>query len=217
LRQGPIDGRAAFIFGDWQCCTDQGAELLDPVRAQHREVCIVVACTWEGRPVARCPFCWVDSDVSLVRGLIQGFPKKLGDIALTRSFGIGRAGVATAAGARFAATLAAGHRRLVEARITLDRPAEPPELMLAPLVHTRYFPAWDPGSQPVDELVTGGSTDQAFADVWSGAAELALLDWPGDDLALLAPREIGMGYRFSFAETLVGGKLLVGRTAGGGR
>ena len=31
---------------------------------------------------ARVPYIWVDNDLSLVRGHIQGFPKKLGTIAI---------------------------------------------------------------------------------------------------------------------------------------
>jgi hypothetical protein len=92
--------------------------------------------------------------------------------------------------------------------VTLEQPSEPPALMLAPLIHTRYFPAWDPSGSGTEELVMGGSSAQEVADVWSGSAELTFFDSPVDDLALLAPVEILGGYRFSFAETLNGGKLV---------
>ncbi|MFH8991314.1 acetoacetate decarboxylase family protein [Streptomyces sp. NPDC017940] len=206
LRQGEIDGTAAAVFGDWQSCCDDGAELEDPVRAQFREFSLFVACTWRGRPAVRCPLAWVDADFSLVRGLVQGYPKKLGDIAMTRSFGIGRAGAPLAAGTALAGTLAAGHRRLAEARVVLDRPADLPPLMTHPMVHTRRFPAWTPDGPGETELVTGGSTDQTYADVWAGRAELAFFDSPVGDLAAFAPREVLGGYRFSFAETLLGGE-----------
>ncbi|MEV7040425.1 acetoacetate decarboxylase family protein [Amycolatopsis sp. NPDC051061] len=201
-------GHAAAIFGDWQSCTDGGAELLDPVRSQYRECYVALACQWQAQPVARCPFCWVDKDFSLVRGLIQGYPKKMGSIALTRSFELGRATPAAGEGARFAGTLAAGDRRLLEASVTLVEPAAAPELMLAPLVHTRRFPSWDPGGTAVSELVTGGSTDQRIGSVWTGTAELELFDSPTDELSMLRPVEIIAGYRFSFAETITGGRLL---------
>lgn len=206
LRDGEIDGRAAAMFGDWQSCTDGGAELLDPVRAQHREFNVILSCEWRGAPVVRCPFCWVDSDVSLVRGLIQGFPKKLGSIALTRSFGLGHAGAPTQPGTSFAGTLAAGHRRLAEAQVTLTEPAELPDLMRRPMIHTRQFPAWTPDGGAVSELVTGGSSDQITANVWKGDAKLSFFESPTDDLASLAPVEILAGYRFSFAETLTAGR-----------
>jgi hypothetical protein len=132
----------------------------------------------------------------------------MGSIAMTRAFSVGQATPGLAKGSQFAGTLAAADRRLVEARVTLEQPSEPPALMLAPLIHTRYFPAWDPSGSGTEELVMGGSSAQEVADVWSGSAELTFFDSPVDDLALLAPIEILGGYRFSFAETLNGGKLV---------
>jgi len=201
-------GLAAAIFGDWQSCTVGGEELLDPVRSQYREFYVALACTWRGEPVARCPFCWVDKDFSLVRGLIQGYPKKLGSIAVTRAFDLGRATPAVAPGARFAGTLAAGDRRLVEACVTLQEPADAPGLMVAPLIHTRRFPAWDDETPPVEELVAGGSTEQRVENVWSGSATLEFFDSPTDELALLHPIEVLGGYRLSFAETIIHGRVL---------
>lgn len=202
------DGRSAALFCDWQSCTDAGTELADPVRAQHREFCVLLPCELPDKPAARCPFCWVDTDVSLVRGLIQGFPKKLGSIAMTRSFDLGRAGAPIRPGTVFAGTVAAKHHRLAEARVTLQDPATLPDLMLLPLIHTRVFPSWGPGSQEVQELVTGGSVDQKFDNVWSGDATLTLFEAPNEELALLSPIEVLRGYRFSYAETLVGGRLM---------
>lgn len=201
-------GLAAAFFGDWQSCTDDRSELADPVRSQYREFYIALAATWEGRPVARCPFCWVDKDFSLVRGLIQGYPKKMGSIALTRAFGLGTATPKVEAGGTFSGTLAAADRRLVEASVTLTGRAEAPPLMMAPLIHTRRFPAWDSGEQDVDELVTGGSSDQLIDDVWVGEASLSMFDSPVDELSALAPVEVLRGYRFSYAETITGGRLL---------
>lgn len=203
-------GLAFAIFGDWQSCTDQGAELTDPVRSQYREFYVALAGQWEGDLVARCPFCWVDQDFSLVRGLIQGYPKKLGRIGITRLFDVGRATPGLRPGAVFGASLAGADRRLVEAEVTLRGPGEAPPLMSAPLVHTRLFPAWTPDAATVEELVTGGSTDLTIANVWTGDATLRFFESPVDELALLRPVEVLRGYRFSFAETIVGGRLLSG-------
>jgi len=209
------DGTAAAIFGDWQSCTDGREELIDPVRSQYREFYIALACEWRGQPVVRCPFCWVDRDFSLVRGLIQGYPKKMGSIAITRAFPIGRATPRVARGGRFAASLSSYDRRLVDAQVTLTGPALAPPLMLAPLVHTRYFPQWDPGGEPLQELVTGGSRDQSAVDVWTGDAELSFHPSPVEDLSLLAPVKVLRGYRFSFAETITGGCLVDGGASEG--
>ena len=90
--------------------------------------------------------------------------------------------------------------------MTLTEPAELPDLMRRPMIHTRQFPAWTPDGEAVSELVTGGSSDQITANVWKGDAKLSFFESPTDDLASLAPVEILAGYRFSFAETLTAGR-----------
>jgi acetoacetate decarboxylase len=81
-------GRCAALFVDWQSCSDSGEELLDPVRSQYKEFFIVVNAMLDGEHVTSCPYIWVDKDFALIRGWIQGFPKKLGQIDMTRSFGL---------------------------------------------------------------------------------------------------------------------------------
>ena len=71
-----------------------------------------------------CAYIWVDRDFALARGWIQGFPKKLGSIWITRSFGLGGpADPGMEAGARFGVTCAAYERRVAEATVTLERPS----------------------------------------------------------------------------------------------
>jgi hypothetical protein len=56
------------------------------VLAQYRETIVVLEI--ERPDASRCMYCpaiWVDQDISLVRGLLQGWPKKMGSTWLTRS------------------------------------------------------------------------------------------------------------------------------------
>ena len=77
-------GAVAFIWADWQSCGADRTELLDPIRAQYREAFVVVRCRYDGRLFSRCVFIWVDKDFALVRGFLQGYPKKIGSIHQTR-------------------------------------------------------------------------------------------------------------------------------------
>lgn len=70
--------RCAAYFVDWQYASDTGQEFLDPVRSQYRETIFLLSASFKGAPVAYCPFIWVDQDVSLMRGLVQGWPKQIG-------------------------------------------------------------------------------------------------------------------------------------------
>jgi acetoacetate decarboxylase len=204
LDPSPDPGRAAAIFVDWQSCSEGGAELEDPVRSQYREFFVVVNALLEGEPVTTCPYIWVDRDFALARGWIQGFPKKLGSIHVTRCFPLAApASPALEPGARFAGTLAASDRRLASGVVTLERKtAEGPTHNDPPLVNVRHFPRLAAGRHDdpaVHELVRARSRDREISSIWEGSAQLELYSAPNEELARLAPVELGKGFRFTFA------------------
>lgn len=208
LAPGPDAGAAAAVFATWQWCSASGKELADPVQCQFSEFAVLLACWHRDRPMARCPYAWVDRAVPMIRGWIQGMPKQLGSVYRTNVVTVGRAGPRLTAGGHFAGSLAVYDRRLVEAEVRLACRGEPPTLHTVPLVHSRVFPAWDPADQPVDELVYSEVSDIEFGEVWSGSADLRFRDVSDPGLASLAPVAIGAGHVFSYAETLCGGKRL---------
>lgn len=200
-------GRCAALFVDWQSCTDGGGELVDPSRSQYREFFLVVNALLDGEEVTTCPYIWVDRDFALARGWIQGFPKKLGSIWITRTFGLDcRADPGIRPGATFGGTLAAGERRLAEGTVTLERLSESgPTHNAPPLVNVRHFPRLAAGRHDdpaVHELVRACSRDRAISPFWEGTATLRLYGAPGEEHDGLAPVRLGRGYRFTFAYTV---------------
>ena len=195
-------GRCAALFVDWQSCSDSGDELLDPVRGQYKEFFIVANAMLGDEHVTTCPYIWVDRDFALIRGWIQGFPKKLGEVHMTRSFGLD----CRAEGRTFAGTLTANGRLLAEGTVTPDRLGEAgPTHNDPPLVNHRHFPRLAAGrhEEPqVHELVRSRSRDRSVSEIWEGAAELELFHAPGEEHTLLAPVDVGRGYRFTFAYTV---------------
>ena len=55
-----------------------------PGLVQYREFAIFLKVEYNGENYAYCPFMYVDNDVSLLRGFVAGFPKKLAVIDITR-------------------------------------------------------------------------------------------------------------------------------------
>ena len=170
----------AFIWADWQSCGDDGAELLDPVRSQYKESFVVVRCRYDGQLYSRCVFIWVDKDFALVRGYLQGYPKKLGSIHQTRPVTVGRPVRASKPAARFGMTLAAADRRLANATVTLDGPAASNGFVNGhAMLHHRWFPRIElDGVDALDEVVTMSGVDLDLGPVWGGTATLELFDSP---------------------------------------
>ncbi|MEA2281979.1 MAG: hypothetical protein QOK21_2586 [Solirubrobacteraceae bacterium] len=200
-------GRCAVVFADWQSCSEHGDELLDPARSHYKECYLVVNALLDGEPVTTCTFIWVDQDFAMARGWIQGFPKKLGTVWMTRTYGVvTRAAPAIAEGGRFGATCSARGRELVRARVTLERPSQTGSLHTdPPIVNVRHFPRLAAGRHEdpqVHELVRSRSRDRSVSEVWEGDAELELFAAPGEEHTLLQPVSVGRGYRFTFAYTV---------------
>ena len=195
-------GRCAALFVDWQSCSDSGEELLDPVRGQYKEFFIVVNATLGDEHVTSCPYIWVDTDFALIRGWIQGFPKKLGEVHMTRSFGLD----CRAEGRTFAGTLTAHGRLLAEGTVTPERvSASGPTHNDPPLINHRHFPRLAAGSwgdPAIDELVRARSSNRSASEIREGPATLALHAAPGEEHDALAPVRVGTGFRFQFAYTV---------------
>lgn len=203
-------GAVAAIFADWQVCSDDGHELLDPVQGQYKEFFLVVGCRFRGAPASRCVFIWVDKDFAMMRGWIQGFPKKLGAIHMTRVFPVGRATPRVEAGARFAATCTAGSHEIARAIVTLRRVSKTgPTVNDPPMHNTRLFPAYRGVVPDVFELVRAAGRDRSISEIWEGDAELTLGTNTPEPLDSIRPLEIGKGYRFSFGYTVDGGDVLL--------
>jgi hypothetical protein len=188
---GAATGRGTVHFSDWQATTD-GSELLDPIQSQYRETIVVLELARPDGTLANfCPLIYVDQDVSMLRGQLQGWPKKMGSTWLTRSLPLDHPAAAPLrAGTRFGATLAVKDRRLVEARLELTgRPGEPLGFVARPTYGTIGFPDLTrpergPELRHVRSVVTG-----RVGDAWHEArAELAFLETPREELADLRLR-----------------------------
>lgn len=209
-------GAVAVIWADWQSCSDSFEELLDPVRSQYKECFIVVRCRYQGENYSRCVYIWVDKDFALARGYHQGYPKKLGDIWMTRPVTVGRAGPRLEPGGKFGATLSASGRRLIEATFTITGPSDTAGFVNAlPMLHHRWMPAIETdGSDSLHELVTVRGDDVDLGPAWRGEATLRFHESPVEELTRLWPKEIISGYWRSVGASWRAGTTLEWRRRG---
>lgn len=204
-------GAVALIWADWQSCSDGGAELLDPTRSQYLEAFVVVRCSYQGTTYSRCVLIWVTTDFAIARGWFQGYPKKLGRIAMTRAMNHGKAAPRVAAGAKFGASLAAYDHRLASAVVTLHEPSPTNGFVNSlPMLHHRLMPGIEQGAaMSLNEVVTMSGVDADLGQPWVGDARLDLHDSQWDELASVLPvQEVIAGYYREVGVTFAGGTRL---------
>jgi acetoacetate decarboxylase len=203
------DGAVSVVFADWCSASDNDERVLaDPAVGQYHEAYVVLHAMRGDKRVGRVPFIWVDSELSLLRGQIQGFPKKLGQIAMTRPVELGRGGVRKQAGSKFAAHATSHGRRVLSATVTVEKIAErAPRAATLPLVHTRLFPSIDRPEPAVHELQFGTIGNFECGAVHTGRATLELGRTEYEELEPLSPVSVGSGYVFSMAFSVLGGKV----------
>ena len=211
-------GAVAVIWADWQSCSNDFNEVVDPDRLQYKECLVVVRCTYEGETYSRCVYIWVDKDYAMLRGHVQGYPKKLGDIWMTRPVTVGKAGPRLKPGGRFGATCSAYGRRLVEAEFTITGPSEHSGFVNAlPMLHHRFLPTIEvDGTDSLHELVTMQGYDAEVSPAFTGDVDLRVFESPVEELSRLAPREMIAGYWRSVGVSWNGGTTLADLRPGAG-
>lgn len=187
-RLGRLTGEGCVHFADWQATTD-GRELLDPVYSQYRETIVIVGIERpDGARFNYCPFIWVDQDVSLIRGLLQGWPKKIGSTWITRALPIEHVAAAPLkAGSRLGASLSVKDRRLIEAALTLTgEPGAPLGFLANRTIGAVGWPDLTrPGERPEPRFLLPDIRDKV-SSAWHGAeARLSVLPHPVEELSLL--------------------------------
>lgn len=203
---GAATGRAYGHFCDWQATTD-GSELQDPAYAQYKEFFVLIEAERNQAPALYCPFIYVDQDISLVRGLLQGWPKKLGSIWITRSYGLDHPAAAPLkAGTKMGGTLAVKDRRLAEAAITLTgKPGERLGFLSIPTFALIAGPTLLGTPDPGPKILARATIENAVpGNFIEGQGTLRFLESPRDELALLQPLGPVTASFGSFAMTITG-------------
>lgn len=203
-------GAVAVIWADWQSCGDDFSELLDPVRSQYLETFVVVRCQHADTVYSRCVYIWVDKDFAMVRGHFQGYPKKFGELYLTRPVNVGRAGPRLQPGGRFGATCAANGRRLIDATFIITGDAESAGTVNShPMIHSRVMPSIEAdGEDSLHELVTMSGRDVELGQCFRGDATIEFHESPTEELTRLDPQEMIGGYWREVGTTFAGGTTI---------
>ena len=156
-----------------------------PGLVQYKELAIFTKVKFEGKNYAYCPFMYVDNDVSLLRGYVAGFPKKMAVIDITKQHSMlemeRRGGTAMRSGYGLI-------KLIVEARE--DVGSNPLDSFGSWLLYRISAPM---GVREFVEIVP----DVEYGHIRKGTGELEIGGGINDELEHLKIMEVVAGYSFS--------------------
>jgi len=211
LEMGPKPGEGIVWFPEWVSVSDAQPDLafVNPERAVYRECIVMLGCQFKGIPGYFVPFIWVDNDFTLMRGFVQGFPKKLGRVYLTKLHDLCPKVGGKRVGAKIKGILESHGERVVEASMTFARMAKPEDLPAVKFYLMRHFPSIDDPTKPsVHEISAGTVANAKIGEVWAGEGDLKFFASPFEEVADLGPIKITDAFYFSIGMTITGGKVL---------
>jgi len=211
LESGPDPGQGIVWFTEWVSVSELNLDLafINPERAVYRECLVMIQCSFQGETGYIVPYVWVDNDFTLMRGFVQGFPKKLARIYLTRLSELNPKVGGKRAGAKMKGICEAHGERIVEGSLVLTQQVEPSDLPPVKFYLMRHFPNIEDATTPtVHEIVSSIVSDVKVADIWKCEATLKFSESAVEEVAALKPVEMLGGFFHNMGFTIKGGKVL---------
>jgi len=211
LEMGPEPGKGIVWFVEWVSVSESNPDLafINPERSVYQECLVMIQCSFRGEPGYIVPHIWVDNDFTMMRGFVQGFPKKLARIYRTKLSELNPKIGGKRVGAKMKGICEAHGERIVEGSLVFTHQAATSELPAVRFYLMRHFPnIEDPAKPAVHELAISQISDVRVADIWAGDADLKFFESAVEEVAALAPVEMLGGFFHSMGLTITGGKVL---------
>jgi acetoacetate decarboxylase len=211
LEPGPNPGEGVVWFVEWVSASESNPDLsfINPERSIYHECIVMLSCRFEGVPGYYVPYIWVDNDFTLMRGFIQGFPKKLGRVHITKLHDLTPKIGGRKVGAKMKGICVSHEERLVEGSLVFKRQARLEEVPPVKFYLRRHVPDFENPEKPlVHDITISNVADVKVADAWTGDAEIRFMPSPFEEVADLGPLEVTGGFFFSLGITITGGKVL---------
>jgi acetoacetate decarboxylase len=179
----------------------------EPSLTQYKEGAVGVKVGYEGKSYQYYPYMWVDKDFALVRGWINGFPKKMAEISMTRFHPLLDQLSAPRRGAVIGGYAVRGGSPLLRLKVELLEEVERPP-SFGPTILIRDYPSEGEGEAEVLELVELKVQDLRFSDVWRGKAEVQVGGGVNDEMNYVKVLQPISGYYYRTAFKVTGTRLL---------
>jgi Acetoacetate decarboxylase (ADC) len=157
--------------------SESGADMVasQPDRTQYQEAALGVRCTAGGRRGVFFPVMWVSTEWSLLRGLLNGYQKRLADkISVTELHPLNPGLRGVSPGMTFGGYCVKGSQTTLSLDVTVQRPGSPSDLpSFGATFGMRAFPQTDGSQKWVHEPVEVQKSNSRVSDVWLGTGALS--------------------------------------------
>jgi hypothetical protein len=180
----------------------------DPELVTYREGAVALNIELEGKKYLYFPFMWVDKDWALIRGYINGYPKKIAKIEIGKFHPLLPNYDAPRPGMKIGGYVVRGSSLLMKIKVILrERGDKLPVSNFGPTLTIRRFPSTGEGELDVLEYVVVEKGENKTADIWRGDAELVLNSGVNDELNLLHVVKVLDGYFYRSFFKILGTRL----------
>jgi hypothetical protein len=184
---------------------DSGVEMVStqPDRTIYREAAVGVKCRFGERDGIFYPVMWVTTEWSLLRGILNGYQKRLADnISLTKLHPLNPGLKPVSPGTKFGGFCVKGSERMLFLSVSVKKPGSPSDLpSFGATFGMRRFPRTEKTQAEVDEPVEILKSNSKVSDVWLGDGSLeTVLD--------VGKTEVSSGAVYKSGFTISGSKVL---------
>ena len=155
---------------------DSSAEMVAsrPDRTVYHEAAVGTRCRFKDRSGIFFPVMWVTTEWSLLRGIINGYQKRLADrISMTKLHPLNPGLKGISKGTEFGGFCVKGPEQTLSLGVTVEGPGAPSDLpSFGATFGIRKFPGSGPGVEEVSELVEVVKSNSRVSDVWIGTGSV---------------------------------------------
>lgn len=145
-----------------------------PDRTVYNEAAVGVKCRFRDLQGVYFPVMWVTTEWSLLRGILNGYQKRLADrISMTKLHPLNPGLSQVSPGAKFSGFCVKGLGQVLSLEVTVRRSGAPSDLpTFGSTFGVRKFPKTEETQEAVDEPVVILKSNSKMSDVWIGEGTL---------------------------------------------
>lgn len=194
------DGEGWIYIADFVSTSEHNWDYMyqDPDLVQYMEAAIGIKVFFENKNYLYFPFMWVDKDWALVRGWLDGYPKKLAKISMTRLHPLLPKYSSIGPEIILGGYAVRGAGLLLKLQIKLKEKVDSIPLRdFGPVLTIRRFPARGENETDLYELVSRIRDVNVNGEIWKGEANVELRGNINDDMGSLKVDKIYGGYYYT--------------------